>query len=306
MADAWAAVLEGISPRIRPQQLDVRTPPFLFVARRRIHQNLQSFLCCRITIEIDIKSCQRVFELSDIGLGSADFRIVSRADELRKDGGCQNAENDHHDHDLDQREPGRTVLARLCFHLFPVFHLPQWIARLILKMGSNMAITMNPTSAPTTRIIAGATSETKVFVRARIWRSSMSATLSNISSSVPVSSPTAIIWITVFGKTPSLRKGAARESPPRVSSATREISCASTRFPMVFSTIFSAGNRDTPLFTSVPRVRAKRLKAAARKTEPITGRRSFIRSHTSAPRGERTYQRTPASRAACPGTIQGQ
>src|SRR5947199_287421 len=145
-------------------------------------------------------------------------------------------------------------------------------------MGSKMAITMNPTNAPTTRIMAGAISETKVLVRARIWRSSMSATLSNISSSVPVSSPTAIIWITVFGKTPSLRKGAARESPPRVSSATREISFASTRLPMVFSTIFSAGNRETPLFTSVPRVRAKRLKAAARQTEPKTGRQGSTSS----------------------------
>src|SRR2546430_13098285 len=39
-------------------------------------------------------------------------------------------------------------------------------------MGSKMAITMNPTNAPTTRIMAGAISETKVLVRARIDRKS--------------------------------------------------------------------------------------------------------------------------------------
>ena len=54
-------------------------------------------------------------------------------------------------------------------------------------------LSMNPTRAPTTRINAGASSEISVLVRARMWRSSISATFSSISSSLPVSSPTLII-----------------------------------------------------------------------------------------------------------------
>ena len=42
------------------------------------------------------------------------------------------------------------------------------MARLILNMGSNKAITMNPTNAPTTRINAGASNETMILVRARM------------------------------------------------------------------------------------------------------------------------------------------
>ena len=59
--------------------------------------------------------------------------------------------------------------------------------RLILKMGSNRAITMNPTTAPTTRIKAGASNEINTLVRARICRSSMSATLRSAAS--PILSP---------------------------------------------------------------------------------------------------------------------
>ena len=75
---------------------------------------------------------------------------------------------------------------------------------------------------------------------------------------------------------------------------------------MVFSTIFSAGSRETPLLTSVPRVLENRLNAAARRTDPITGRFNFNRSQTSAPWGERRYQRKPAIKPATPTAIQGQ
>ena len=61
---------------------------------------------------------------------------------------------------------------------------------------------------------------------------------------------------------------------------------------MVFSTIFSKGKNETPLLVSVPSVRANRLKAAARKTDPMIGSRNFTPSHISAPRGERRYQRS--------------
>ena len=81
---------------------------------------------------------------------------------------------------------------------------------------------------------------------------------------MPDSSPTLIICTTVLGKMPSLRNGVASESPPRVSSATCAINLASTRLPMVCSTIFKAGSSETPLLASVPSVRANRLKAAAR------------------------------------------
>ena len=54
----------------------------------------------------------------------------------------------------------------------------------------------------------------------------------------------------------ALLNGVASESPPRVSSATCAMNFASTRFPIVFSTIFKAGNSDTPLLTNVPSVRA--------------------------------------------------
>ena len=84
---------------------------------------------------------------------------------------------------------------------------------------------------------------------------------------------------------PSLRNGAASESPPRVSSATRAICAARTRLPMVFSTIFSAGSSDTPLLTSVPSVRANRPSAADRKTGPMSGIFNLNLSHAVAPAG---------------------
>ena len=50
------------------------------------------------------------------------------------------------------------------------------MARLILKIGSSNAMTMNPTSEPTMRINMGASNEISVLVFVRMWRSSMSAT----------------------------------------------------------------------------------------------------------------------------------
>ena len=56
--------------------------------------------------------------------------------------------------------------------------------------------------------------------------------------------------------------------------------------PVVVFEVLSEGSSETPLLTSVPSVRANRLKAAARKTAPTNGSRNFILSQASAPRGE--------------------
>ena len=112
--------------------------------------------------------------------------------------------------------------------------------------------------------------------------------------------------MTVFENTLSFRKGVASESPPRVSSETRAIIVAKSKFPIVFSTILSAGSKETPLFARVPSVRAKRPSAAAWNTGPTSGRRSFNLSQAKAPLGERKSVLTPAIAATAPTRIHGQ
>ena len=75
---------------------------------------------------------------------------------------------------------------------------------------------------------------------------------------------------------------------------------------MVCSTIFNAGSSDTPLFASVPKVRAKRLNAAERNTEPSSGSRSFSPSQASAPLGVRRYHEEAPIAAAAPSSNNNQ
>jgi hypothetical protein len=59
---------------------------------------------------VDVKAFEGQLQFGHVGLGGTDFGVVGGADELRDDGGGQNADDDHHDHDLDE---GKSVGALL-------------------------------------------------------------------------------------------------------------------------------------------------------------------------------------------------
>src|SRR2546430_15837578 len=110
-----------------------------------------------MAIHVDIEAFEGGFQLSDSGFGGADASIVSGPDELRNNRGGQNAKNNHDHHDFDQRERCAAILIQLNSH---IGSLAQWIARLILKIGSRGAMSIKPTSAPTLRINIGARKDT--------------------------------------------------------------------------------------------------------------------------------------------------
>src|SRR2546422_921991 len=77
-------------------------------------------------------------------------------------------------------------------------------------------------------------------------------------SSVPVSSPTAVIWTTMGGNRPLDCRGTAILSPSRMLLRTLSMACDTTLFSTALATTSSACMIGTPLLISVPRVRVKR------------------------------------------------
>src|SRR5256885_16489532 len=74
-------------------------------------------------------------------------------------------------------------------------------------------------------------------------------------SSVPVSSPTAVIWTTMGGNRPLDCRGTAILSPSRMLLRTLSMACDTTLFSTALATTSSACMIGTPLLISVPRVR---------------------------------------------------
>ena len=71
---------------------------------------------------------KRDFKLGDVGLGRADLRVVGRSHELGDDGRGENAENDDHDHDFDQRESRRFFLKQRFHFISCPFVVFDWLS----------------------------------------------------------------------------------------------------------------------------------------------------------------------------------
>ncbi len=148
-----------------------------------------------------------------------------------------------------------------------------------------MAITMNPTISPITRMMTGSSSDMSAVMRVSTVRSKESEILSSIFSSSPLFSPTTTIWITTGGNRPLRRSGSAMGSPSRTFSRARCTALASTVFPITLFTISSAVSAGTPLSSSVPSVRVKRDTAIILISPPKIGMRKSQPSSASLPAG---------------------
>jgi len=110
------SVLEGVSPRIWAEPVDIRATPFLIFARGRFHEHFQSFFGGGVSVHVYVEPFQSGLQRSYAGFGSADLGVVFCGHELRDDGRRQNAEDDDHHHDLDQGESTPSFSNQRFFH----------------------------------------------------------------------------------------------------------------------------------------------------------------------------------------------
>src|SRR6266516_1659110 len=212
---ARAAVVVGATPRIaRDVLLEVRAVP-----------------------AVDAEGVERCAEHLDLGARRLQLRLLALLDEVGADQRHQEADDDHHDHHLDERE------ARLAF---PRSHgcTPHIGRSLTLKIADSMEMTMDPTPRPITRMSTGSSRRVNCWIWTRTSRSKWSATRIKSSSSLPVSSPT----------------------PTSTSPSERAI----TWLPATSFTMPSACSMGTPLLSSVPRVRARLATSILRRSCPTS------------------------------------
>src|SRR5439155_1662692 len=129
------------------------------------------------------------------------LRLLALPRQARSHHGHQDADDDDRQHQFDQGEPaGAPQDCCRDLHACLPHAEPQRAKRSIWKIGNIMEITMNPTTAPTIRIITGSTSDVIDLIRRSASRSYVSAILNSERSNAPDSSPTAIMWVTGVGK----------------------------------------------------------------------------------------------------------
>src|SRR5438876_3097967 len=104
MMNARALVLVLVPPRIGTQHFDIGSAPLLFFTSGRLDQDLQTFFAGWVAVEMDVKAPHRALQLSHAAFGGADLRVHGGADELRNNGGGDDPNHDHHDHDLRERK----------------------------------------------------------------------------------------------------------------------------------------------------------------------------------------------------------
>ena len=116
---SWVSVLEGVSPGIGAQPVDVRATPFLIFARWRFHERFQSFFGGGVSVHVYVESFQSRLQRRYAGFGSANLGVVFRGHELGDNGCRQNAEDNDDHHDLDQgagaRQPRQRLSANLAY-----------------------------------------------------------------------------------------------------------------------------------------------------------------------------------------------
>src|SRR5204862_3849794 len=203
---ARAAVVVGATPRIgRDVLLDIRAVPAVG-AEGSLAERREPLLRGRVAADIEAESVERRAEHLDLGARRLQLRLLPLLDEVGADERHQEPDDDHHDHHLDERE------ARLPL---PRSHgcTPHMGRSLTLKIADSMEITMDPTPRPITRMSTGSSRRVNCWIWTRTSRSKWSATRIKSSSSLPVSSPTAIICTASGGKTPERARGSAPPAP---------------------------------------------------------------------------------------------
>src|SRR2546422_1562240 len=192
----------GFPPRIkRHGLLEVRSLP-VGGARGRGPQGCQSLSGGRISSVVHLEQIERRAQIGvDIGPRYGFLRLLALPRQARSHHGHQDADDDDRQHQFDQGEPAG-VPQDFCRDLHACLpHVEtQRAKRSIWKIGNIMEITMNPTTAPTIRIITGSTSDVIDLIRRSASRSYVSAILNSERSNAPDSSPTAIMWVTGVGK----------------------------------------------------------------------------------------------------------
>src|SRR3989442_2486759 len=221
---ARAAVVVGVIPRVpRDVLLEVRAVPAVG-AERPLAERREALLRRRVAAHVEAEGVERRAQHLDLGARRLALRLLSLADEVRADQRHQEPDDDHHDHHLDERE------ARLpC----PSSHgwTPHIGRSFTLKIADSMEMTIDPTPRPITRMSTGSSRRVNCWTWTCTSRSKWSATRIKSSSSLPVSSPTAIICTASGGDKPERAGGAAPPPPPRTPPPTPPRARAVPRVP---------------------------------------------------------------------------
>src|SRR2546428_4746433 len=160
------------------------------------HERLQALHAARIGADVEPVGVERRPEQLNLCLRRRLLGGADVAEEPRADEADEQAEDDDHDEQLDQRE------AALVTESLDEPAASHSATSLIEKMAISMATTMNATSTPITRMIVGSSRPSVRFISIRTSVSSVSATLSSISSIRPVSSPTRTMCMAIAGNMP--------------------------------------------------------------------------------------------------------
>src|SRR3990172_9285294 len=157
------------------------------------------------------------------------------------------------------------------------------------KIGSNIDSTTKSTTIPINSTIIGSSSAVRPETVVSTSLSYASDTLDSIPSSSPLFSPAVIIWITMEGNAPLLRKGSDNGSPSLTRSFASSIIFDNT---LLFTTAFTISIeliRGIPLARSVLNVIVNLDMAIIRTNVPKSGARRITLSYTFLPFGVFTY-----------------
>src|SRR5207253_610818 len=162
---------------------------------------------------------------------------------------------------------------------------------LIEKIARSIATTINATTTPMPRMTTGSRSPSTRLSSTRTSFSKVSATLSSISSSRPVSSPTRTMCTASTGNRASVCIPAAIVPPRFTPSASRPTPRPNAWLVIMSPTTASAPMTGTPLLSIVPSVRAKRAVSTRIESRPTIGSPSTVWSHASRPSGVPVHTR---------------
>src|SRR5262245_19788664 len=103
---ARALVLVGISPRV-PRQLllEIWPLPARGVAEARL-EALEALLRGRVATDVELELVERRTEELDLDASCRLSRLADPPEQTRTDQPGEHAQDDHHDEEFDEREPG--------------------------------------------------------------------------------------------------------------------------------------------------------------------------------------------------------
>src|ERR1017187_1089437 len=162
---------------------------------RLLDQIRQAASALRIIPHVHLKGVERGLECGNLRLRRGHPTALGHAGEFRKNDGCQRAENDQHEQQLDQCE--RVLVPANCDGLADVFFHKSYGVYLMyccrVKIGSNMPMKIKPMNPAMMNSINGSVKATAVFSCRSKSPSVTLAMRTNSPSSRPLSSATEII-----------------------------------------------------------------------------------------------------------------